>query len=1209
MKTWSLGLVFAASALAQDALAAPRWTAETPDEMIELAKQRALISKRNDDQVAALLTMVTLAEQGSHGAAERALLSLVSVLPADLAAEASLLARAVAKRDPPEETLGVVRALALLGPLRDTGGGLDTHDGPEASGVVFGDRRTSYRWGVFEVGWREVPSSFVSARGVPLGPFVHPRRESCSWMATKVVLPAPSALVLRVAAAGQVRLVFDGHDVVRSDEAHGAAWLDRLAAEVDASAGPHVIAAKVCSGPLGDIGRIRLRVTGSDGRGLGVPYSADLSGVEFGRKAPKMRPLATPLERALAPRTLAAAAVRTLGGADDLRSPRASGILSSFVASTEVDADGLAAAAWLAPTGSMRSGWLELARVRAESDPKAKAFVVRRRILQHLQSRLVDWAMAARRAARLDQAVDADAQLLAAKIDAELGPDTVRIAVVRRLEPWLAKPDVSTALLSTLAELAATVDVRVALKARQRLAERGGVDAAFVEAHESVGRDAVLGAARVAMEAMDDTDDGLRIARSVARTGAHEAARGAFDTLRKWSPNRAEAWAGFATELSATRGPDDPEAEQAITSALRRARELAPSEARYRAELLLRRRSQDVRRDDERYLVASQTVLERRQGVPPSPPEVADRELHWLRAVVLHDDRRVSQLIHYARELVIAPRTQDELIEELPSEGDLTEIVRARVHRRDGSVAFPTEERSDGTRPRIRWPELVAGDTVEVALRTWTDGAVGGRGDPPFYFLDYAGALSTHPLLYNEVIVESPPDRQLFVDVVGGVAQRREERIERGRKVVRLVWDKPATVADEPLSPAVSELVPMVVGSTFRDWSAFRGWYNEAVRGFTEPDDEVRQLARSLTRGKRSRNEKIAALFEFVADKIRYVNYQSAEAWLPNRPQHVLARREGDCDDKAVLLITLLRALGIEAEEVLVQTRLTGQPSIVRARGAAVPLFDHGIAYLPSAGLYLDATSPQSRMGPLPSMDARAVALRIAGPMEIVELPASSPADHGVSATWILTLATDGAADLVADERHVGDSAFWLRTNLTEPEARAQYIEEQLVGGWLSGVSVERSVEFQGGLVNGAAQLRYRAHSEGFARKEQGELVVPLGPSVSLASQLAPLVRRTLPVVLPPTVAPMHDARVLRLVAPKGFRWGAVPVGGEVMGGEFGQAKLEAVREGRVLVVRRRVVFDRSVIPVEQYGAWRAFVQSVDGLLHKTARLVPEEGR
>src|SRR5262249_43728241 len=82
---------------------------------------------------------------------------------------------------------------------------------------------------------------------------------------------------------------------------------------------------------------------------------------------------------------------------------------------------------------------------------------------------------------------------------------------------------------------------------------------------------------------------------------------------------------------------------------------------------------------------------------------------------------------------------------------------------------------------------------------------------------------------------------------------------------------------------------------------------------------------------------------------------------------------EGDCDDKAILMITLLKAVGIEAQEVLVQTRLTGQPSVLLAKSPAIPMFDHGIAFLPGAdgkgGMYLDATSPQSRLGPLPSMD------------------------------------------------------------------------------------------------------------------------------------------------------------------------------------------------------------------------------------------------
>jgi hypothetical protein len=37
------------------------------------------------------------------------------------------------------------------------------------------------------------------------------------------------------------------------------------------------------------------------------------------------------------------------------------------------------------------------------------------------------------------------------------------------------------------------------------------------------------------------------------------------------------------------------------------------------------------------------------------------------------------------------------------------------------------------------------------------------------------------------------------------------------------------------------------------------------------------------------------------------------------------------------------------------------------------------------------------------------------------------------------------------------------------------------------------------------------------------------------------------------------------------------------------------------------MVFDLATIPVEKYAKWRAFLQSVDGLMHRAVRLVPEE--
>jgi len=1233
-----------------------RWTDATPDAMVDDAAARALAPDAAEHaRMAALAVLAELSDRAAEGHARGALerIAKATDVAAEVRAEAGLLARMLADGEGTEagakadHALGVVDALSVLGPFRDTGGGLDAHDGPEAGAAPFapGER---YSWGSYEVAWRPVPRAFASAVGVPLDLFVFPRNESCTWIAAHLVVTRAQPLRVGLAATGQARLVFDGADVARDDRVHESLRFDRLAARVDATAGDHLLAAKICSGALDDDGRVRLRVT--DERG-GWP-----DGVEEREGAwtpprharrPAFRALTTALARAIdrpgkdVDARLDDAVLRTLGGADDLRSPRAPGQLAAL-ADAGLDADHLALAAWIAPIGANRSAWLNEAR--ASGDAGARAFAERRLVERHLDAQLSDWAMATLRGAKIDQATDPEAALLSARVETALGTDALRVRAVRRLAAAAqsagnATPD---AVLEMLAQLTEGLDPARALAARQQLASRGEIDGNYVRVVAATqDRVAAIGAAQRAFAGgVEDADDALQVARAVARTGAHAEARALYEQLSRWAPNRAGVWAGLAQEIGAT--PSDATGGAAIAAALRRARELDPGESRYRAELALRTRAPSLEadsRDDEKYIVPSSVILARRLGVPtrrlaqndaratgpgakasPPPPrsgddapDVADRELHWLRAVVMHPDRRVSEMVHYAREIVIPPRTEDELYEDVPAEGDLTEILRARVHRRDGSEAFPVEEANDDARPRIRWPELQPGDVVEVAFRSWTAGPVGGRGDPPFYRLDYAGALSTHPVLYNEDVIESPPDRPIYASVVNGKADRVEEKDENGRHVVRYVWDHPVNVPDEPLAPPLSEVVPVLAMSTFHDWNAFRAWYSEAVRGFTEPDAQVRELAAKLTRGKATREAKLRALFDFVADDIRYVNYVSGEWWLPNRPQQLLARREGDCDDKALLLITLLKAVGIDAQEVMVQTRMTGQPSIVRARGVAIPLFDHGIAFLPGpgGGTYLDATSPQSRLGPLPSMDARAVALRMDGPAEIVQLPSSSPDDHGVDATWTIALASDGSAELQGEEHATGDDAFWMRSYLTEPGARAQWVEDHLVGPWFPTVDVDKKVDFQGDLARGAAVVRWRARSDGLARHEGSELVVPLSPSQTLASQLAPLVERTLPVWLPPYVAPRKESRTIRVLAPKGWAFEELPAGGDENGGTFGRAHLEVTHDphdARAVLVKRTVVFDESAISVPQYRSWRAWVQRVDALMHRGLRLAPAGG-
>ncbi|WP_437316016.1 transglutaminase domain-containing protein [Sorangium sp. So ce385] len=1223
---------------------APRWTAATPDEMLGAALARA--RRGGDDALAGLVIAAALSDRAAQGRAREGL-AQIATSASPLADEARWLAASLAPEPPaatwpgaraasydaPPDPSGLVKAFAILGPFQDnSGGGLARREGPEAEGQRFSDMSARYAWGVYDVAWRRALPAAATARGVPLDLYIHPRAESCTYLASRVTVPAAldrKPILAHVAATGAVRLAWDGADVASSDAAHQRLVLDRIAARIEAPAGDHLLALKVCTGAIADEGRVRVRFTDEQRRPVALATSSDLTKLALPPAAPSpTAAVATALDKAFdagaaqtLEQTLTAIVARTLGGADDQRSPRAPGLLDRVTRSPGISADALALAGWVSPFGANRSGWLEAARARglAEKDRATASFAQRRLVAAHLASDRADWAAAVLREEPLRSARDPEARVLRGLVEKKLGPSGLaRAGLEELLAVEREQKDRTPVVVWQEIAAAARLDPALALRAARRLAEIApesrGAD--YVLAFEPEGGAALEVAAAGALAQQTSADDVIRIGRALHDAGRVAWAREVLSYATQVAPNQPAAFQALA---AVRQGQAGGAAAALANGALARARDLAPGDPFLKAELALRLGEGAAgapgrrRMRDEQYLAAPGVFLERGRKTPAKKGEVADRQLHWVRVVTYHPDKRVSQLMHYAREIVIEPRTDQDLYErDIPAEAEDTELLFARVHRKDGTVAPPDEQGAGGQRPFVRWPKLKAGDVVEVAVRAWTPGPVGRRGDAPFYFIDYVGSTDTRPILYNEVVVDSPTSDPLAIDVLNGKAERVLRSEKDGRQVTRFIWDDPPEVPEEPLAPHLAEVLPVVVGSTFHGWHDFREWYRGAVAGFTEPDDQVRRLAAELTKGKTTREDKLRALFDFVADDIRYVNFVSGEWWLPNRPQELLARRQGDCDDKAMLLITLLKSIGIEATEVLVQTRYTGQPSLLRSEVAAIPVFDHGIAYLPGAGgapgLWLDATSPQSRLGPLPAMDARTLALFVDdGPPKIVETPASSPADHGVDAEWTIALQPSGAGELAAKERHIGDAAFELRSNLAEADARAQWVEQYLAYGWFPTVDVKPRVAFQADLPHGAATLEFEARSEGLARREGAELAVPLSGTSTLTSQLAPLVKRTLPVVLPPSLAPRHHTRTITIVAPAGYAFAELPPGGDENGGDFGRASISfAKAPGKnAVVVKERVVIDRSTIPVAQYAAWRSWLQRVDGLLHRMVRLVP----
>ncbi len=152
------------------------------------------------------------------------------------------------------------------------------------------------------------------------------------------------------------------------------------------------------------------------------------------------------------------------------------------------------------------------------------------------------------------------------------------------------------------------------------------------------------------------------------------------------------------------------------------------------------------------------------------------------------------------------------------------------------------------------------------------------------------------------------------------------------------------------------ETFPQIRIWTLRDWSSISSWYNSQFREQMQFSPELADFTRHLVAQKKSKEEKIRAIFNFVSQNIRYIAVLlGPHTHKPHSANDVFHKRYGDCKDKTVLLMTMLNIAGIESMPALVPTHREYFDENMPTLGA----FNHVIAVVPvnHQMFWLDATN------------------------------------------------------------------------------------------------------------------------------------------------------------------------------------------------------------------------------------------------------------
>jgi transglutaminase-like putative cysteine protease len=199
-----------------------------------------------------------------------------------------------------------------------------------------------------------------------------------------------------------------------------------------------------------------------------------------------------------------------------------------------------------------------------------------------------------------------------------------------------------------------------------------------------------------------------------------------------------------------------------------------------------------------------------------------------------------------------------------------------------------------------------------------------------------------------------------------GVSGGKVDSDLEGNTRYRYTYSQKNIKISEPQQVSYSDFAPAIYFSSFSNQIQFGDAYQSTAREKQEVTPTVQKLADQITKGISDPKQQAIALYNWVSLEIRYVAvYIGAGGVVPHSADSVIKNRYGDCKDHDTLLISLLKAKGIDASSALINSGTAYQvPEL-----PVLSPFNHVITYLPKWDVYVDSTLELAPFGVLSSAE------------------------------------------------------------------------------------------------------------------------------------------------------------------------------------------------------------------------------------------------
>ena len=222
----------------------------------------------------------------------------------------------------------------------------------------------------------------------------------------------------------------------------------------------------------------------------------------------------------------------------------------------------------------------------------------------------------------------------------------------------------------------------------------------------------------------------------------------------------------------------------------------------------------------------------------------------------------------------------------------------------------------------ISFPEITQNCIIEYKYRIYRNQLI----NEDDFILSYR-LQESEPVIQANFKVVIPLNKILHYKILNSDYNKfqanLEPTIEENPKSKEYLWkfrDIPAIIPEANM-PADSKINSIILVSTFNSWQEVYKWWWDLALDKIQADDAIKQKVAQLTHDKQTLLEKAKAIYNFCAEGIRYVAVEYGQAgYEPHKAVDIFFNKYGDCKDQAILLITMLRSIDLEAYPVLIGT-------------------------------------------------------------------------------------------------------------------------------------------------------------------------------------------------------------------------------------------------------------------------------------------------